>query len=98
MNARCEKQVTTCESEEEKRRAWREKRWGASVVLAYAIHYRHRDAFARVHGPIFALARIIPCREPLHKIFRIRARTEVRVYEHIYHESDWGETHDHDIK
>jgi hypothetical protein len=86
------------EKEGEKRRGWREKDWGSSVVLAYAIRYRHRDALARVHGPIFALARIIPRREPLHKIFRIRARTEVRVYEHIYHKNDEGETHDHDIK
>jgi hypothetical protein len=65
--------------------------------LAYAIRYRHHDALARVHGPIFALARIIPRREPLHEFFRIRASREVRSMS-IYIKSDGGETHDHDIK
>ena len=47
----------------------RTKSWGPSLVLAHVIPYRLHDALARVHDPIFALARIIPRREPLDSFY-----------------------------
>jgi hypothetical protein len=60
-----------------KKKRWRTKRWGPSLVLAHAIRDRLHDALARVHGPIFALARIIPRREPLDR-YHPHARTEMK--------------------
>src|SRR5712692_8093003 len=70
--------------------------WDPSAVLEYVtcmIYYRLGDALTRVQNPTFVLARIIPCREPLHS----HARTHTdEVW--VVSESDSGKTHDHNIK
>ena len=60
-----------------------------SRVLAHAIRYRHHEALASIHGPVFALAGVIPRREGLHKFSANTQARRDKVYEHIYRRG-WG--------